>query len=222
MVPDLTAPARRRHRRRLRHHFLIAVAALAGGAAVAMAYNRHELRSQVSVATAYVGLVCIALSLILGPLNLLRGRPNPVSSDLRRDLGIWGGVVGLIHVAIGLTVHMRGKMHLYFLAPREWHSAVRVRLDLFGAANYSGLFSGAVLLLLVLISSDAALRRLGAARWKRWQRLNYFGAVALACHGVLYQVAEQRTVGLVTFYLVIIATTVCAQGLGVRAVARSR
>ena len=77
-----------------------------------MTYDRPELRSQVSVATAYVAPGCSALSLVLGPLNLVRGRPEPVSSDLRRDAGIRGGGVGLVHIAIGFTVHLEGKILL--------------------------------------------------------------------------------------------------------------
>jgi sulfoxide reductase heme-binding subunit YedZ len=40
------------------------------------------------MATAYVSLALLAATLVTGPINLLRRRPNPVSTDLRRDLGI--------------------------------------------------------------------------------------------------------------------------------------
>ena len=39
-----------------------------------------------SMATAYVGLALLGATLALGPLSVLRRRPNPVSTDLRRDV----------------------------------------------------------------------------------------------------------------------------------------
>jgi hypothetical protein len=31
---------------------------------------------------------------------------QPVSFDLRRDIGIWTGILGVVHTAIGLTAHL--------------------------------------------------------------------------------------------------------------------
>lgn len=212
----------RRFRRRARHHLAIAVAALAAGIPAGFAFDREDFRSRVSAATAYVALGCVALSLMLGPLNLLRGRANPVSSDLRRDLGIWGAIVGLVHVGVGLTVHLRGKMYQYFLPPPEAHTALPIRVDAFGAANDFGLLGGGVLLLLLLLSSDLALRRFGTTRWKRLQRLNYVGALAILGHGVLYQLLEKRRAVLVSLLIAIALTTIGFQGLGVRISGRKR
>ena len=212
----------RRFRRRVQHHLVIAMAALALAVAVASAFDRGDFRSRVSAATAYVAMACVALSLVLGPLNLIRGLANPLSSDLRRDLGIWGGIVGLLHVGVGLTVHLRGKMYQYFLRPPERHGAFPFRLDAFGAANDLGLLAGGVLLLLLLLSSDLALRRLGTTRWKRLQRLNYYGAIAILGHGVLYQIQERRRIALVSVFVVIVVTTLALQRVGFRNALRRR
>lgn len=213
-------PVGTRFRRRLRHHAGLVAAAVAVGLLVPVLFPRADLRTSVSLGTAYLGLGCVALSLLIGPLNVLRDRPNPVSSDLRRDLGIWGGVAGLAHTAVGLTVHMRGKMQLYFLPPPERHAALPVRLDGFGAANYLGVVASGVLLLLVLLSSDVALGRLGSGRWKRWQRLNYLGAVAILGHGVAYQLLERRTMPLSAVLAAVAALTLALQWLGFRRVRR--
>lgn len=45
--------------------------------------------------------------------NLLLKRCNPVSTDLRRDVGILGVIIGLAHVDINCQVHM-GNMLIYF------------------------------------------------------------------------------------------------------------
>ena len=55
-------------------------------------------------------MVFFAVSLCLGPWNVLRGRPNPTSFHLRRDVGIWAGILANVHTAIGLRVHLRGRM----------------------------------------------------------------------------------------------------------------
>ena len=187
---------------------------------VALAFDRADLRTRVSAATAWVALSCVALSLMLGPLNLVRARPNPVSSDLRRDLGVWGGVVGLVHLGIGLTVHMRGKMLQYFLLPPASQGLLPFRVDAFGAANDLGLVSGLILLMLVLLSSDLSLRFLGTPRWKWWQRMNYVGALAMVCHGVLYQAIERRPFVLVALFAAVVGVTLTLQGIGVGIVRR--
>ena len=211
----MTIPTRR-FRRRARYHVLIALGAVAVGLAASSALGHGDLRSRLSVATAYVALACVASSLLLGPINLLRDQPNPVSSDLRRDIGLWGGIVGLVHFGVGLTVHQRGKMYQYFFPAHGAASTLPVRLDAFGAANYAGLLAGGVLLLLVVLSSDLALRRLGTARWKRLQQLNYVCAAAIVAHGVLYQAIEKRRLLLVLVFLTVTLLTIGLQYLGVR------
>ena len=52
------------------------------------------------MATAYAGLAFLAISLWLGPWNVLRRRPNPVSFDLRRDVGIWAVVLAIVHTVV--------------------------------------------------------------------------------------------------------------------------
>ena len=71
------------------------------------------------MSSAYVGMILIAVTLILGPLNILRGRANPVSSYLRRDIGIWAGLVSIAHVVFGLQRHFNGKFWRYFLGEPE-------------------------------------------------------------------------------------------------------
>ena len=72
--PDL-APLEgvaRRTRRRIRHNLVILTLELVAGLAIGALSPSKELRAHFSVATAYVSLGCVALSLMLGPLNLIR------------------------------------------------------------------------------------------------------------------------------------------------------
>src|SRR5206468_2206266 len=118
-VVSFESGPQRRRRRRIRHNFVIMAVAVVAGLAIGALFPSKVLRARVSLATAYVSLGCVALSLMLGPLKLIGNRPNPVSNDLRRDLGIWGAVVGLFHVGVGLTVHFHGRMQLYFIPEPE-------------------------------------------------------------------------------------------------------
>lgn len=163
-----------------------------------------------NLATAYVSLAFLALSLLIGPWNVLRARANPVSIDLRRDVGIWGGLLAIVHSAMGLFIHKQGGPARYFLyGPDEPHR-VPWRTDTFGLANFTGLGSTLLLLMLLAISNDIALRRLGTPRWKSLQRWNYAAFVLMAVHAVAYQVLSQRVLPVVIVFagvtLVVVAT----------------
>ena len=184
--------ARRTVRRLLRHHLVLGVASGSLIAVIAVALPPEPLAWRLSMATAYASLFLLALTLMLGPLNVLRGRRNPVSTDLRRDVGIWAAIVGLAHVVAGSQVHLAGKVWRYFLEPWGGTGPWVPRVDLFGFANDTGLLATLVLILLLALSNDRALRVFGRRRWKTLQRSNYvlFGLVVV--HGLAYQRAEFR------------------------------
>ncbi len=48
-------------------------------------------------------------------LALTCGKPPAVSLDLRRDTGIWAGILGLLHTGVGQCVHLRGRPWLYYV-----------------------------------------------------------------------------------------------------------
>ena len=75
---------------------------------------------------------------------------------------------------------------------------------------------------LAAVSNDLSLRRLGPRRWKALQRTNYvlFGLVAL--HGLLFQVAEKRTMGLVVLLGATVGITAVVQLWGVQRARRGR
>jgi sulfoxide reductase heme-binding subunit YedZ len=172
-----------------------------------------------SLATAYAALVLLAATLILGPLNLIRRRANPTSTDLRRDLGIWAFVVGLLHTVIGLQVHMKS-MWLYFFREISGPQAWSLRWDQFGAANYTGLAATLILVLLAALSNDFSLRWLGGRRWKNLQRWNYALFALVLAHGVLYQLIEKRSLPWPVIFAAIAFPTLVLQGAGILAKVR--
>ncbi|MBI2873596.1 MAG: hypothetical protein HYY09_00770, partial [Firmicutes bacterium] len=66
--------------------------------------NRSFVR-RFTVATGYIATGLLALTLLIGPANLLLCRRNPVNSYLRRDVGTWTAVFSVVHVIYGLQVH---------------------------------------------------------------------------------------------------------------------
>src|SRR5437899_631317 len=86
-------------RRILRHVWMALLAALM----FVLAYGlipSPDTRHRVSMASAYSALAFLVASLCLGPWNVLHSRPNPVSFDLRRDTGIWAGLIALFHTLV--------------------------------------------------------------------------------------------------------------------------
>ena len=182
----------RRGGARVRRHLVLATISGVLILAIFALLAPREFVFRASMASAYAALGMAGATLILGPLNVLRGRPNPVSTYLRRDIGIWAGLLALTHVVCGLQVHMKGRFWLYFVYPADEARLVPMRHDLFGLANNSGLAAMLILALLLTLSNNASLRRLGGRRWKGLQRWNY-GAFALTVvHGIAYQILERR------------------------------
>lgn len=203
--------------RRTRRHLLLGGASAVLAIAVyAVADDKAMVSFKASMAFGYASLALLALSLAIGPWRVLRGRPNPVSSDLRRDVGIWCALLALAHVATGLAVHMGGRAWLYFIAPPERRHLIPLRLDGFGLANYTGLVATIILSLLLAISNDRALRRLGTHRWKSVQRLNYLAAALVALHGVVYAYIDKRSIGFIVLLLVLVAIAAALQLAGMR------
>lgn len=184
--------SKRMARRIVGHHFVLLTASAALIAALYLLIRSDNAMVRLSMATAYTGLLLVGTTLAIGPLHVLRKRPVPIgNTDLRRDIGIWGGIVSLLHVIVGLQVHL-GSMVLYFLSQVGPDKRLVLRTDAFGFANYTGLVATLVIAMLLALSNDWSLRRLGARKWKSLQRWNYAGFTLIVLHGVVYQVIEKR------------------------------
>jgi sulfoxide reductase heme-binding subunit YedZ len=139
-----------------------------------------------TTATGYVALGLLALTLLIGPANLLLRRRNPVSSYLRRDVGTWTAIVSVIHVIAGFFVHgppapLGERILHYFFAPDG-----APLTNTFGWGNWTGLAATVIVVGLLAISSDAALRKLKARTWKNLQRLNYALFALVIAHAIFY------------------------------------
>jgi sulfoxide reductase heme-binding subunit YedZ len=210
--------SRRLSRRLSRHHLPIGLATLASGYVLYVTRSFPDVLTRLSLSSAYPALVLLSATLLIGPLKILAGDRLAVSMDFRRDIGIWAGIAGLFHVVVGQCVHLRGRPWLYYIY-ENWQQKhfLPMRHDLFGLANYTGIFAAFVLLTLLATSNDAALRKLSTPGWKKLQRWNYacFGLTAI--HTLTYQTGiETQTLGFVLLAVICVLFTVILQLIGLR------
>jgi methionine sulfoxide reductase heme-binding subunit len=158
-------------------------------------------------ATGYVGLGLLGLTLLIGPANLLLQRRTPISTYLARDVGMWAAIMSVVHVIAGLFVHgppapLVQRIPFYFFA-----SNGAPLINNFGWGNWTGLAATVIVVGLLAISNDAALRKLQAKRWKNFQRLNYALFVLVIAHAIFYG-ALLRVTSITTILLGMIVSMV--------------
>jgi len=212
----MSAVQQKRLRRRLLvHHLPLFLVSAAGIRLFWLARPIRDLIARLSFATAWPATILLAVTLLIGPWNVLRRKPNPISGDWRRDVGIWAGTLSLVHTVIGQCVHFRGRPWFYYIyQPGRQVHTIPLRHDLFGFSNYTGLCGSLIVLLLLATSSDYALRVLGTPRWKQLQRWNYLAFAFAAAHALGYQAIEKQKTLPVALLFAGIAITVVLQFIG--------
>ncbi len=209
-----TIQQKRLLRRLLVHHLPICAVSVATVFLLYVTRPYKDVLTKISFSTAYPALVLIAITLLIGPWNLLRGKRMPISSDWRRDIGIWAGILAIVHTAVGQNVHLRGRPWLYYIYDRKEAQMLPLRHDLFGFANYTGLISALILLVLLATSNDYSLRALGTPRWKQMQRWNYFAFALAGAHAIGYQTNEKQQMPFVAIVIASILVTLVFQTVG--------
>jgi len=202
-------------RRLARHHLPLAAATLASGGVLYATRDYSDMIAKLSFASAWPALVLLAATLIIGPVRILAGKGSVLSVDLRRDVGIWAGIVGIFHAVIGQCVHLRGRPWLYYIY-EQWR-VMPLRYDAFGFSNETGLIAALILAALLATSNDYYLRRLGGLKWKSLQRWNYAGFALAALHSFGYLIGiESIRPAFISVAATCVATTLLMQLLGWR------
>jgi sulfoxide reductase heme-binding subunit YedZ len=167
---------------------------------------------RLTTATGYLAFALLALTLLIGPANLVFRRRNPVSSYLRRDVGAWTAVFSAAHVVISLEVHGSGQIRdfLDFFVPNGGPLT-----NSFGWGNWTGLAALVVVEGLLALSSDAALRKLKAKNWKRLQRLNYVLFALVIVHAFFYGALLRETSPYTILLGLVVIAVVAGQLVGV-------
>ena len=193
----------RMQRRLWRHHLPLALLSAAGVWLLYVTRPYPDVITRLSFSTAWPGLILLAVTLLIGPWRILRGKAAVLSSDLRRDTGIWAGILGVAHAGIGQCVHLRGRPWLYYVYEKTGDHLIPIRHDMFGFSNFTGLFAALLLLTLLVTSNDMFMRRLGGREWKSLQRWNYVccGLTALHTFGYLIGIESLKWPSIATAIL---------------------
>lgn len=201
-------------RARMLRHLPYLAAGLILSAIFAVVTDPRNIQQMVSLATAYTSFIFVAGALLTTFFNNLSGKRSGLSNTFRRNLGIWSGVFAFAHIIAGLSVHFDGRIWLYFLYPADAEKLLPIRYDIFGFANHIGLAAAAIFAVLLYISNDSSIRRMGPVRWKRRQRLTYPLFAILWMHGVIYMLIEGRAPVFVVFLSLVFAITAFCQVRG--------
>jgi sulfoxide reductase heme-binding subunit YedZ len=164
--------------------------------------------------SAYISIALLTVSLVIGPVNLMLKRRNPVSTYLRRDISLTGGILAIIHSVAGLFVHLRGKTWLYFLNKTD--EGYVIRTDDFGIANNTGLISALIIILLIITSNDYFLKKIEPDRWKNLQRSSYLMFLLALVHCYFYYAGRKNQENIYFFYLPVLVCVIVFQVWGVR------
>ena len=195
------------------HHLPLGVVAANLTFAILLLVPAGSSHVGLSIATAYTGLIFLAVTLAVGPLNLLRGLRNPVSNDLRRDIGIWAAILGLLHVLVSLPLPA-GNILFLFVRDTGQQIGIALRTDIIGLANDLGLLATLLTILLLLLSNDWSLTLFGARRWKNLQRWSYPLLALVVAHGLGYILQEHRQSTLLDTFILTIAAVLVLQAAG--------
>ena len=168
--------------------------------------SNESTLDQLSIATAYICVSLMAVALIIGPLRTywFASNKNSINIYIRRDIGIWTALSGLAHLYLATVQSMNSSYIEQYVDVSGASLSESVRGELFLWGSITAFIVGILLLLLLCLSSDAALRLLGVRIWKRLQRLAYFAFALTVVHGVMFQLLEGRT-----FILVALLTVIC-------------
>lgn len=163
-----------------------------------------------TVATGYVATGLLALTLVIGPANLLLRRRRPISNYLARDVGTWAAAFSVVHVLYGLEVHSSITDPLpMFLQDGD------PLTNSFGLANWTGLAATVVVVGLLALSNNFALRKLKARTWKNLQRLNYALFALVIAHAFFYGALLRLDSPFTLVLAISVVAVLLGQGAGV-------
>ncbi len=146
----------------------LAVVAVSAGIvlAFAMVHAQWSPMHRWNRAFGDASFVLVALSMGIGPLARL-ARPTVRLLNYRRELGIYGCLLAIVHTAIILVGWVQWDLMRLF--GFEWHPELQYYVMFqqgFGLANGIGLAAVLLAGILALTSNNLSQRRLGASAWK--------------------------------------------------------
>jgi DMSO/TMAO reductase YedYZ heme-binding membrane subunit len=167
-----------------------------------------------SLGSAYAAYIYLAITLLIGPGKVFRGKRNPISTYLRRDFGIWTALFAIIHTVIALQIYPNFSFLSFFLVLGDGNTGTSMRLDNFGLANYFGLIATIVFFVLLCLSSNYVLKAISNKTWKSLQRWVYVAAFVTLLHGIIFMIGDGRSASFVYAFIIISVSILVGQLAG--------
>jgi sulfoxide reductase heme-binding subunit YedZ len=179
-------------KQRLKNHTtLIIITAVCLGASVVIGPDA-EAADRLSIVSAYLCLVLLGAALLIGPYHAFRqGRPL-ANTCIRRDIGIWGALSGLIHFYLANLLSMNYEYLGIYVEAAPVPPSPEIRSELYSWGTISGYVIAVLFIVLLALSNDWAMRKIGLKWWKRIQRVSYVGFLLTCVHAFLFQILESR------------------------------
>ncbi len=179
------------------------------GCYLASLYGAGSFNESIALGTGYVSLILLAVTLLIGPINLLRKRKNPVNLNFRRDIGIWSGITAIVHVVFSLQI-TPGKSIIEYFTGNSVSG-----FGLFEIGNNVGLVATLIIVALLITSNQISLKLLKGKRWKLLQRFNYLLILLAVVHTVALQSANLRESFFFLGTLILSVAVVLVQAFGI-------
>jgi sulfoxide reductase heme-binding subunit YedZ len=205
-------------RNRLYHHGTLAATSFVMTGLVALLGSGDTLLDAISLATAYICLIFMAIALCLGPLRVLRSGQLALNIYLRRDIGIWAGLAGLVHLFVATELSMSQRYMAAYVNLSSPGLSDALRADLFSWGSIIGFLVGILVLMLLVLSNNKIFKLIGPTWWKRLQRFAYPAFVLTVLHGFAFQALEARNVLLIWIVLVVFIGVLVLQISGYRTI----
>jgi len=207
-------------RRRWVRHLALAAAVTAIMLVAAIGGPDAGALDRQSIVSAYLCLGLLCGTLLIGPWRAVAEGRVMSNYYLRRDIGIWAALIGMVHFLLANMLAMNYAYLGRYVTEAAAPSA-EARRQLYGAGTIMGYVVAVLFLLLLGLSSDRVMRRVGLRWWKRLQRSSYVAFALTTLHGFAFQALESRPAVWVVVVAVVSATVLGGQAWGRAALRRS-
>jgi DMSO/TMAO reductase YedYZ heme-binding membrane subunit len=207
---------------RLKNHLALALLCIGGLGVAAISGPAATAADRLSIVSAYQCLLLLGLALLIGPASVLRNERLVVNSYVRRDTGIWAASTGLLHFYLANVLSMNYEYLGTYVENAAQLPTAAVRSTLYNSGTISGYIIAVLFIVLLTLSSDWMVRKVGLKWWKRIQRLSYLAFILTCIHAFEFQVLEARPLLWVLVVAAITGVTFAGQCIGFLAVRRNK
>ncbi len=208
------------NQRQKNHASLTAITAVSLGVSAAIG-PAAAAGDQLSIVSAYLCLFLLGAALLIGPFHAFREGKPLGNSYIRRDIGIWAALNGLLHFYLANVLSMNYEYLGIYVENSPVPPSPEIRSELYRWGTILGFVIAVLFIVLLTLSNDWMVRKVGLKWWKRIQRLSYLGFLFTCVHAFVFQVLESREILWIVVVLLVTVLVLIGQGYGFATVKRS-